>query len=134
MKVLRLLFVLAIGLSGFIFVTANAEETLYFSLYIVALSMFGFVMSYREVRAKKKTNRIKHFPNEVVKLMLQRQYEQQGIRDISIFEKDEFANASERGFDWEDTPEGQLFWQRIILNEDFDIIQNMKFAKNQANN
>lgn len=134
MKALRLLFILAVGLVGFVIVTTAENTSVYFTVYLLAVCLFGFVMAYKEERAKNKINRIKHFPNEVVKLMIQRQYEQQGIRDITVFQRDEFANASERGFDWEDTPEGQLFWQRIILNEDFDIIKNMKFAKKQTNN
>lgn len=133
MKAVSVIFIFLGGLTAFIFVISS-ENTMYFKLYILAVTLFGFVMAYKEERAKNKINRIKHFPSDVVKLMLQRQYEQQGIKDISVFQKDEFANASEKGFDWDDTPEGQLFWQRIILNEDFDIIQNMKFAKKLTKN
>lgn len=134
MKGLNILFILVVGITGFALVIANSQDTLYFSLYIVAVVLFGFVMAYKETTAKAKINHIAHFPQAVVRLMLQRQYEQQGIKDISVFQKDEFANASEGGFDWDNTPEGQLFWQRIILNEDFDIIQNMKFAKKLTKN
>lgn len=133
MKAINIIFIFLGGFTAFIFVISS-ESTMYFKLYILAVTLFGFVMAYKEERAKNKINRIAHFPKEVVRLMLQRQYEQQGIKDISVFQKDEFANTSEGGFDWEDTPEGQLFWQRIILNEDFGIIQNMKFAKKLTKN
>ena len=126
MRALSILFILVVGLAGFVIVTTAENTSVYFTVYLLAVCLFGFIMAYREERAKNKINRIKHFPSEVVKLMLQRQYDQQGIRDVSIFQKDEFAQATDGGFDWEDTPEGGEFWQRIILNEDFNIIENGK--------
>lgn len=126
MKAVSVIFIFLGGLTAFIFVISNSENTMYFTLYILAVTLFGFVMAYKEERAKNKINRIKHFSSEVVKLMLQRQYEQQGIRDISIFQKDEFANASEGGFDWDDTPEGGEFWIEVILKEKFELLNSQR--------
>ena len=56
------------------------------------------------------------FPPEVVELMLQRQYEQRGRRDVRIFELNR-AN----GFSWLDSPEGGNFWCTVIMEERFDL-------------
>lgn len=126
MKAVSVIFIFLGGLTAFIFVISNSENTMYFTLYILAVTLFGFVMAYKEERAKNKINRIKHFSSEVVKLMLQRQYEQQGIRDITVFQRDEFANASEGGFDWDDTPEGGEFWIEVILKEKFELLNSQR--------
>lgn len=56
------------------------------------------------------------FPPEVVELMLQRQYERRGTRDVRIFEENR-AN----GFSWIDTPEGGRFWNKVIMGKNFDL-------------
>lgn len=59
---------------------------------------------------------IEGFPPEVVELMLQRQYEQYGWRDVSFFEGSRVA-----GFSWIVTPEGARFWNKVIGDRNFDL-------------
>ena len=59
---------------------------------------------------------IEGFPPEVVELMLQRQYERHGWRDVSFFEACRTA-----GFAWMETPEGRDFWSAVIGRRQFDV-------------
>jgi hypothetical protein len=63
------------------------------------------------------------FPPEVVELMLQRQFEQTGKRDVSLFEKNRTLGKGVGGFTWDDTIEGEgwKFWN--------DVIEDKKFYK-----
>jgi hypothetical protein len=61
------------------------------------------------------------FPKEVVDLMLERQYEQKGKRDVTIFEAYKNAWAGKGGFDWSETEEGYEFWKEVIWNRNFDV-------------
>jgi hypothetical protein len=56
------------------------------------------------------------FPLEVVELMLQRQYEQYGTRDVRVFEEHRTV-----GFFWVNTPEGGRFWKEVIARKNFDL-------------
>jgi hypothetical protein len=56
------------------------------------------------------------FPPEVVELMLQRQYERRGRRDVAVFEE-----CKSSGFSWADTPEGLGFWSKVINRKNFDL-------------
>lgn len=64
---------------------------------------------------------IKDFPPEVVELMLQRQFEQTGERNISVFEADRIAGIEYKGFTWSDAIEGYYFWDDVIGDKKFDI-------------
>lgn len=66
---------------------------------------------------------IRDFPPEVVELMLQRQFEQTGKRDISVFECKRSYTARQGGFDWDKTPEseGCIFWHRVISRREFNL-------------
>lgn len=57
---------------------------------------------------------IADFPREVVEKMLERQYEQTGKRDVSVFERDERCGRFWGGFTWSDTIEGDDFWNAVI--------------------
>ncbi len=51
---------------------------------------------------------------ELVNLMLIRQEEQSGKRDIKVFRRSPTIYASEGGFDWEKTKEGFTWWREKI--------------------
>lgn len=61
------------------------------------------------------------FPVEVVELMLQRQFEQTGKRDVSVFEKYKKADKHQHGFDWTITPEKVCFWDDVISDKKFHV-------------
>lgn len=66
---------------------------------------------------------LEDFPAEVVEKMLERQVAQGNPRDVTVFEKQKTANKSEKGFDWELSPEyktDDLFWNEVILRKNFD--------------
>ena len=64
---------------------------------------------------------IKGFPKEVIAKMLERQYEQTGSKDVTIFEGNKDADHKSGGMTWSDTSEGLSFWNRIINNKNFDL-------------
>ena len=63
-------------------------------------------MTEQEFRAK--------YPPEVIELMLQRQKEQGNPRSIEPFLKGLDVGKNEKGFDWENTPEGYAFWSTTL--------------------
>ena len=71
------------------------------------------------------------FPEEVVEKMLERQVEKGNPRDVSVFEKDSWADKQAGGFDWSSSPEGLLFWSVIIEEEDFDTFFK-RYPKQEA--
>lgn len=64
---------------------------------------------------------IKDFPIEVVQKMVDYQVEQVGNADVSVFQRNYNAADDEKGFDWAKTQDGLVFWEKVILNEDFDL-------------
>lgn len=64
---------------------------------------------------------IADFPPEIVELMLQRQFEQTGKRDVSLFEKNKTLGKGAGGFNWGDTIEGRDFWDDVIEDKKFDV-------------
>ena len=54
-------------------------------------------------------------PSDIQGKMLERQYEQIGIRNEEIFIKFIKAGSSSDGFNWKSSEEGHDFWE-IILN------------------
>lgn len=60
------------------------------------------------------------FCPEVVELMLQRQKEQTGIVNISVFQDYVISGRSDGGFYWDDTSEGEDFWYDVINNLNFE--------------
>jgi hypothetical protein len=64
---------------------------------------------------------IKDFPPEIVEMMLQRQFEQTGKRDVSVFEDYGSAACHENGFSWSETPEHDKFWHDVITEKKFDV-------------
>lgn len=51
---------------------------------------------------------------ETIDLMLERQYQQCGHRDIEVFVDNIYADKRAGGFTWGETPEGYEFWDGLI--------------------
>lgn len=64
---------------------------------------------------------IKGFPIEVVSKMLERQYEQTGKVNATVFEGCSIAAKHEGGFDWSKTKEDLRFWQGVISRRKFSV-------------
>lgn len=78
---------------------------------------------------------LKGFPVEVVEKMLEHQVAQGNVRDVSVFEENNAADARRRGFDWIATPEHKKhtdFWVCVINNKDFDLFFQI-YPKNKSN-
>ncbi len=56
-------------------------------------------------------------PKEIQEKMLERQFEQTGKRDVSVFEKDLHSGVDQEGMSWNKTPEGSLFWCEILIDD-----------------
>lgn len=67
----------------------------------------------------KYKGEIADFPEEVVEMMLDYQESHRGKRDVSVFENNRFNYF--KGFDWSETIEGQYFWNRVIMDKNFDL-------------
>ena len=61
------------------------------------------------------------FPHEVVNRMLEEQERQGNKRDVSVFEYNISSPKEIGGFDWNATKEGGEFWDRVILDKDFNL-------------
>lgn len=61
------------------------------------------------------------FPKEIIARMLDCQEEQGNPRDVTVFEKQRDEGKNKRGFTWENTKEGNMFWSNVLTNKDFDI-------------
>ncbi len=60
---------------------------------------------------------------ELVNLMLGEQEAQGNPRDYTIFYKELEQGATAGGFTWEDTEDGQEYWEEIIQGDDREAIQ-----------
>jgi len=120
----KIMYVCAITLliAGLALVSSKTTDDIYLIVYMVCISVFGFIMGYLETKKESEYNAIKHFPSDVVELMLQRQYEQQLKKDLSVFIENEFAQAEMGGFDWDKTPEGYSWWLNVIMYEKFELL------------
>lgn len=65
------------------------------------------------------------FPVEIVQKMLERQFEQTGARDVTVFERYKIASGNRGGVTWSNTPEGHDFWSNIIEHGDFGTFWEM---------
>src|SRR5690606_41241281 len=118
----KIMYVCAITLLivGFALVLTKTTEDIYLIVYMICISVFGFIMGYLETKKESEYNAIKHFPPNVVELMLQRQYEQQLKRDLTVFMKDEFDQAERCGYYCDKTPEGFSCGLIVDIDEMFD--------------
>lgn len=64
---------------------------------------------------------LKNFPIEVVEVMLDRQMDQRGKIDVTVFQKLKTINVLRGGFHWNATIEGRNFWLSVIQKEQFDV-------------
>ncbi len=71
---------------------------------------------------------LKGFPPEVVEKMLEYQVAQGNPRNVAVFEGWVVASKRQFGFAWDDTPEGFLFWKKVIKDENFELFFN-KYPK-----
>lgn len=71
-----------------------------------------------EVKDEDLTGDLEGFPKEIVQLMVKRQFEQTGKCDISVFQKNYFADLKFGGFTWEMTEEGRNAWNVVTSNTD----------------
>ena len=60
------------------------------------------------------------FPIEVAQMMVDRQVEQGNEPNIKVFQKCLSISRQFGGFDWLDTPEGDVFWYAILADEKFN--------------
>ena len=68
-------------------------------------------------------------PREIQEKMLERQLEQAGKMNPTIFEKHISASESLGGFDWAGAPEGDQFWYGVLDRNRFDIFYTL-YPKN----
>jgi hypothetical protein len=60
------------------------------------------------------------FPIEVAQMMVDRQVEQGNEPNIKVFQKCLSISRQFGGFDWLDTPEGDVFWYAILADKKFN--------------
>lgn len=77
-----------------------------------------YIVQYSDLIGK-----ISGFPIEVVQKMVERSTEQErwfddvGMRTLQV----NVTSAGSGGFSWDATPEGYMFWSRVIAHERFDL-------------
>lgn len=72
---------------------------------------------------------IEDFPIEVVEKMIEHQVEQGNKPDVKAFRRFAANDAKGGGFTWENTIEGELFWDKVIGNRNFNVFFEM-YPKN----
>lgn len=72
---------------------------------------------------------LKGFPKEVVERMLQHQVTQGNKKDVTVFETSIYNGSDEGGFSWYNSSEGDSFWNRVIIDKNFDVFFE-KYPKN----
>jgi len=65
--------------------------------------------------------KIEGFPIEIVRAMVERQHEQGNERDVTVFQRDILNGFSKGGFNADKTKEGSNFWQKVLIDKNFDI-------------
>lgn len=64
---------------------------------------------------------LESFPQEIVEKMLYYQVKQGNKEDITVFERCIIKSKGGKGFDWKDTKEGWVFWNRVIAQKLFKV-------------
>jgi hypothetical protein len=72
---------------------------------------------------------IENFPIEVVEKMIERQVEQGNKPDVKAFRIFASNDAKGGGFTWENTIDGQIFWDKVIADRKFNVFFEM-YPKN----
>ena len=68
---------------------------------------------------------IKDFPLGVVIRMLEEQEKQGNIPNVKIFQEHNYYSRFSHGFDWDTTEKGEIFWDKVINDKDFDLFFEM---------
>jgi hypothetical protein len=68
-------------------------------------------------------------PKEIQEKMLERQEEQTGKRDASVFEKIITSAKAIGGIDWDETPENCYFWYEILINDNISHFYTISHKK-----
>ena len=92
----------------------------------------NFLNMETKVTTKDLIGDLVGFPIEVVEKMLEKQYKQNGKKDVSIFQYLNFTDVQNGGFCWEDTIEGYEFWYDVIRRKKFNVFfeRYPKLSKN----
>jgi hypothetical protein len=61
------------------------------------------------------------YPPEIIELMLIRQQEQGNPKNIQPFLDHIRRGKLNKGFNWDETIEGRIFWERVLVNLKFDV-------------
>lgn len=77
-------------------------------------------MENYKVKQEDLIGELKGFPIEVVQAMVDEQVKQGSRDDVSVFQDDKSLGGN-KGFLWDRTKEGALFWEEVIGEMDFDI-------------
>ena len=64
---------------------------------------------------------LREFPLAVVQKMIERQVMQGNPANVKVFQADTTAEQLDGGFEWEDSPEGWDFWDKVIAGMEFNV-------------
>lgn len=65
--------------------------------------------------------RIQFFPIEVVEKMVEEQVRQGNKPDVKVFQKNVSAGKSIKGFSWHGTEAGHSFWEKVLVEFNFEL-------------
>lgn len=71
-------------------------------------------------------------PNDIIKVMLQRQVEQGNPEDVTVFEKNNNADRDQNGFYWSNTIEGDYIWNDVIVETNFKSFYEFHKSKSDS--
>jgi hypothetical protein len=88
-----------------------------------AKSFYELIKAINNLKTEnmKFKGQLKGFPKEVVNKMLERQVEQGNELNKFVYENENIAGRSDKGFTWQNTIEGHEFWSNVINKKDFDL-------------
>ena len=68
---------------------------------------------------------IKKFPLGVVIRMMEEQEKQGNKPDVTVFQEHNYYSRFSKGFDWDKAEKGEIFWDKVINDKDFDLFFEM---------
>lgn len=101
-----------------------------YSVYYKKYGFLGYIEHHQPPLLFYK-GEIADFPPEVVELMLQRQFEQTGKRNVYVFEYCKDSAVEKGGFEWRKSPEDFYFWNNVINHKNFNLFFE-KYPKQQT--
>lgn len=78
-------------------------------------------MTKEELKNYSPKGELEGFPKEIIARMLECQKEQGNTKDISVFERQCAAGCFNKGFTWDKTKEGDIFWLEVIGAKNFNL-------------